>query len=150
MLANLRNFEKHLRSKNTRFSSIEEVRITYISTLEGKQVLSSVDSPILPKLNRRKLERLLQWLEKDDGRVYLCHDCLKLHKWKSALKRKVGDNKEHGLRAYFPLRPCISHYAFRPNHWPYHRLNYYHAQIIMNCHYYGPAHGPPLSVLDLK
>jgi hypothetical protein len=95
-----------------------------------------------PPLDLAGKRSLLLLLERDVASLYFCHRCIKLHHWHTRWSRSMtpwyketmtckrgGD----GDRLYFP------HINYIP---------YFHARLIMNRHFYGPTHGPPVKKIE--
>ncbi|KAK0666965.1 hypothetical protein QBC41DRAFT_229415 [Cercophora samala] len=82
---------------------------------------------------------LLQYLERDHPRLYFCHDCTRLHRWRLA-------HIEEGIWVY--SGPCFNKlgfgcYGVSSGVATYGmNLTYALARIVMNRHLYGSACGP--------
>jgi hypothetical protein len=93
-------------------------------------------------LDKEQRIAVLALLERDTPHLYLCYDCNKLHTW----RRKDPDRG--GITHYDQC--CASRYKCRfssPPHESY-NLRFHVAQLIMNRHFYGEGHGPPLDALS--
>ncbi|KAH6845752.1 hypothetical protein B0I37DRAFT_435180 [Chaetomium sp. MPI-CAGE-AT-0009] len=83
----------------------------------------------------------LSLLEKDTPHLYLCHKCLDLHTWAEYFRR--------GGIAWYD-KHCRNWNRFKGyslGHEPY-ELDFHIVQLVMNRHFYGEGHGPPLDTLS--
>ncbi|KAF2451699.1 hypothetical protein P171DRAFT_347695 [Karstenula rhodostoma CBS 690.94] len=95
----------------------------------------------MPHMDPKGKEELLLWLEKDNGTLYFCHYCTKIHQWNA----RWGDSNY--LRNRGDL-PCWEHARNGCICFPIIcDITYHHARLIMNRHFYGSIHGLPLSTL---
>jgi hypothetical protein len=114
-------------------SSTTALALTY-------RILYSICSPGNITLDNTEKEELLPLLEKDLAELYFCHECVKLHRW-------------HGRRSR-SLTPWYTEHMPCKRNWDNHILlsrydtPYYYARLVMNRHFYGPAHGPCPNILD--
>jgi hypothetical protein len=97
--------------------------------------------PQRPYLNAAEKEELLLLLEKDVASVYFCHHCINLHRWQIRSDGSIFPFLEE-------LMPCTLRdtLIFTYTCWiPYHL-----ARLLMNRHFNGSAHGPPLHKIEDK
>jgi hypothetical protein len=105
------------------------------------RTLYSVCFPKSPPSNLAEKKELLGLLEKDAADSYVCHRCVKLHNWRKSHSRWTRGWHDKSLPCQrFPDDRLTT---VRVGHIPY-----YYARLIMNRHFYGPAHGPRLKNLD--
>jgi hypothetical protein len=92
-------------------------------------------------LDKADKEELLLLLEKDVASLYFCHYCTKLHHWHTRWTRSV-------FPWYAERMSCkanLNNHLFFPTNC---HIPYYYARLVMNRHFYGPAHGPPVHQLE--
>jgi hypothetical protein len=91
-------------------------------------------------LGMAEKEKLLLLLEKDVAALYFCDICVKLHCWHGRWDRTITPS----YAEHMPCKQRMSSCVFFPfiSHIPYN-----HARLVMNRHFYGSAHGPPLHTL---
>jgi hypothetical protein len=106
------------------------------------RTLYNVCFPQRPLLDTAKKEELLLLLEKDIANVYFCCYCIKLHRWQIRWDGSIFPFYEASLPCtlrdwllFTDTTTCI----------PYH-----HARLLMNRHFHGSAHGPPLHKIEDK
>jgi hypothetical protein len=95
------------------------------------------------RLDKADKEELLLLLEKDVASLYFCHYCTKLHPWHTRWTRSI-------LPWYVECMPCkvnLDNHLFFPTNC---HIPYYYARLVMNRHFYGPAHGPPVHQLEKR
>jgi hypothetical protein len=91
-------------------------------------------------LDMKAKEELLLLLEKDVASLNFCHFCVMLHRWHGRWSKSIPP-------WYTERVPCKKDWdscKLLPSIW---RIPYYHARLVMNRHFYGPTHGPPLHIL---
>lgn len=100
--------------------------------------------PTPPQLSAPERNAILVWLEKDTPQLYICHLCAKLHTWGHAPRY---------LHSAIPRYNQACHKQFGDSHlWPPHPsycLIFSTARLVMNRHFYGPSHGPPLDAIEM-
>ncbi|KAK4140736.1 uncharacterized protein C8A04DRAFT_14677 [Dichotomopilus funicola] len=100
------------------------------------------------QLSAPSRETLLQWLEQDNPRLYFCHGCACLHRWRATLKYncfKTYDgpcwwNRDRRDRGRV-MRQCVSTLSLN--------LTYSWARLVTNRYLYGALHGPPLQDIEV-
>jgi hypothetical protein len=93
-------------------------------------------------LNMRDKVELLLFLEKDEPALYFCHFCRKLHHWYRTWINALPPWA-------YPLCPQASQWTISRIYLSSSCvLPYDHARLIMNRHFYGSKHGPPLRTLE--
>jgi hypothetical protein len=83
----------------------------------------------------------LSLLEKDVTYLYFCHHCIKLHRWCTSW---FHTRNHRAVNLYCGIR-CQRKSYFSDSAYT---LPYHSARVIMNRHFYGAAHGSPVSKLE--
>ena len=96
-----------------------------------------------PSLDAYSKEEFLQLLEKDISNVYYCHECVRLHSWKS--RRKSSRRLETGDKS-----GCYSEYGVSLPLYPHAWLPYPVARGVMNRHFHETSGGPSIKSLNLS
>lgn len=96
------------------------------------------------ELSSTEKEDFLALLERDAPHHYLCHFCLKLHRWRMAWFRHFDSEIPHYYLKH--ENTCREKYQIKHTGMP--TLLYPLARVIMNRQFYGAAHGPPARVLS--
>jgi hypothetical protein len=100
------------------------------------RTLHSICFPKDRLMNTIEKQDLLLLLEKDVASLYFCHYCVKLHGWHSRWSKSISPWYEERESC---KRSADNHlFLSFTCHIPY-----YLARLVMNRHFYGPAHGPP-------
>jgi hypothetical protein len=136
----------HTSSRLGAFALPPEIILIIISHLNKHSIttlaltcttLYSLCFPEQRLLDVAEKEELLQLLEKDVARLYFCHDCVKLHPWHRRWSRSMSP-------WYLERTPCKRNGLHLSNS----PIPYFHARLVMNRHFYGPTHGPPIAYLE--
>jgi len=77
---------------------------------------------------------LLHLLEKDIPTLHFCHDCVN---W----SRSIAPWYEEDM----PCRSDLDKHLFLPSSG---YIPYYYARVLVNRHFFGSTHGPPVQKLD--
>lgn len=100
--------------------------------------------PQPPQLSSTEKHDFLALLEKDAPRHYFCHFCLKLHRWRGSWFRHFDSDIPH----YYLKHRDTCREENQIKHIGMPTLLYPLARVIMNRHFYGVTHGPPVKVLS--
>ena len=110
------------------------------------RALCSLCFPSNPRLNPAEKKGLLLLLEKDIATSYFCHYCIKLHRWHKSWGRPISTLAEHNLP-----QGCKQHLQFGDLSFStYCFIQYHHARLVMNRHFYGPTHGLSLRIFKTR
>lgn len=100
------------------------------------RTLHSLCFPGNPLLDMAEKEELLLLLEKNVATLYFCHHCVKLHHWHRRWSRSISPWYEEHMSCKRSRNNRL--FLLGTFHIPY-----YYARLVMDRHFYGPAHGPP-------
>lgn len=92
--------------------------------------------PLPTALGRVDLKKLRLLLERDIPDLMYCHFCNGLVRWGGNRHQCVHNDRDEYL---LPTRLA-----------GFDELRYQDARLVMNCHFYGPLHGPPIEILNRK
>lgn len=95
--------------------------------------------------NRQSKRALLLMLERDVPSLYFCHECLILHSWHDEwIETTVEGAVKKQMK---PRPPCeYNNIMAIQGEVP---LPYPVGRVIMNRHFFGDAHGPPVQALEM-
>ncbi|KAK8237595.1 hypothetical protein IWZ00DRAFT_487701 [Phyllosticta capitalensis] len=85
--------------------------------------------------------QFLQTMLRAYPELMICHDCGRFHSKATTLERRNADEEWLEL-----VDPCRENMRFR-NYGP--SVEFFHVQLVMDRHFFSPAHGIPLSALRL-
>jgi len=119
--------------------------LTYTSTTSLALTCRTLCSLCFPGHTRpstAEKEELLLLLEKDIPNLYFCHYCVELHRWNQHWGKRCGQLLFMDVEEDLPCKQHLSRDFVRLPHTCH--IPYHHARLVMNRHFYGPAHGLPL------